>query len=293
MRGGTGGDGVRTPPALPPALPLRAMTAGEVLDAAASLLRERALPLLGFAAILAAGEQALLAVLRERAGLSAPAYLPSWDDNIGPWWLIVATGVTAETVIIALLGAYAGAAVGPALLGRQVPSGVLWRRTRPVPVLVVAVILGLLAWPAALFGFAPWLVLYGLWGLATPLLTLDRIGNPFRALARSAALSSRDGGRGFWIRLLGYLVWFAIRFALGAGWIAVATTFTSVVSGGWVAWAVPVAWGLANTVAYTALACLDAVLLVETRIRTEGLDIAINRSRSRGEDDAAVLVAPR
>ena len=38
---------------------------------------------------------------------------------------------------------------------------------------------------------------------------------------------------------------------------------------------------------------LRAVLLVETRIRTEGLDIAITRSRSRGEDETAVLVAPR
>jgi hypothetical protein len=50
---------------------------------------------------------------------------------------------------------------------------------------------------------------------------------------------------------------------------------------------------LANAVAYSALACVAAVLLLETRIRTEGLDIAIGRARSRGEDDAAVLVYAR
>jgi hypothetical protein len=269
------------------------MTAGEVLDAAAALLRERALPLLSFAAVLAAAEQVLLAVLRDRAGLAAPTYLPDWDDNIGPWWLIVATGVTVETAVIAVLGAYAGAAVGPALLGRRIPHRELWRRTRPVPVLVIVLIVAALSWPAALFGFVPWMFLYGLWGLATPVLTLDRVSGPFRALRRSAGLAARDGGRAFWIRLLGYFVWFAVRFALGVGWMAVAATFTSAVGGAWVAWAVPVAWGLANTVAYAALACLDAVLLVETRIRTEGLDIAINRSRSRGEDETAVLVTPR
>jgi hypothetical protein len=273
MRDGTGADGTSPPPALP----LRAMTAGEVLDAAASLLRERAVPLLSVAAVLAAVEQVVLAVMREQAGLRAPTYLPSWDDDIGPWWVIVATGVTFETVVIALLGAYAGAAVGPALLGRRLPHAALWPRVRPGAVLVVAVVLAVLSWPAALFGFAPWLFLYGLWGLAVPVLTLDRVRGPFRALARSATLAARDGGRAFWLRMLGYLVWFAIRFALGVGWIAVATTFTSAVSGDWVAWAVPVAWGLANTVAYAALACLDAVLLVETRIRTEGLDIAMTR----------------
>ncbi|MEV6305393.1 hypothetical protein AB0M02_38685 [Actinoplanes sp. NPDC051861] len=289
MRGGAGGDETRTPPALP----LRAMTAGEVLDAAAALLRERALPLLSIAVVLSALEQVVLGVMRDQAGLVTPAYLPGWDDDIGPWWLIVATGVTIETVVIAVLGAFTGAAVGPALLGRKVPHGALLRRTRPLPVLVIALILAVLAWPAALFGFAPWLVLYGLWGLATPVLTLDRVRGPFRALARATALAARDGGRAFWIRLLGYFVWFAVRLALGAGWLAVATAFSGAVRGDWVTWAVPVAWGLANAVAYAALACLDAVLLVETRIRTEGLDIAINRSRSRGEDDAAVLVAPR
>ena len=42
--------------------------------------------------------------------------------------------------------------------------------------------------------------------------------------------------------------------------------------------------------AYASLACLGAVLLLDVRVRTEGLDIAIVRTRSRGGDDAAPLV---
>jgi hypothetical protein len=150
-----------------------------------------------------------------------------------------------------------------------------------------------LSWPAALAGGLPWILLYGLFGLATPVLTLDRVSGPFRALGRSASLAVRAGGRVIWIRLLGYLVWFAVRFALGAGWMAVTSAFLTTVRGDWLDYAVPVAFALANTVAYAALACLDAVLLVEARIRTEGLDIAINRSRARGQDEAAELVAVR
>jgi hypothetical protein len=130
---------------------------------------------------------------------------------------------------------------------------------------------------------------YGLFGLGAPALVIDRSGNPFSALARSARLASRAGLRACWIRLAAYLTWFAIRFALGTGWIAMIFAVTGS-SPHRLFWAVPIAWALANTVAYAALACVDAVLLVETRIRTEGLDIAIGRARSRGEDEAAVLV---
>ena len=64
------------------------------------------------------------------------------------------------------------------------------------------------------------------------------------------------------------------------------------VGGDLVAWLVPVAWGVVNTVAYAALACLDAALLVETRIRTEGLDIEIERERARGGDGSGALGDP-
>ncbi|KUL30970.1 hypothetical protein [Actinoplanes awajinensis] len=279
---------------VPAILPLRATTFGESLDGAIVLLRRRALPLLLVAAVLAAGEQVLLTSLRADAGLMPPFYLPGADA--GDWWRTVVTGLAAEVGIIALLGAYAGAATGPALLGRAAGGWRLWLRTRPWWSVPVALLLAALAWPAGWAGLFGLVVLYGLFGLATPLLTLDRVSGPLTALGRSARLSTRGGLRVTRIRIVGYLTWLGIRFALGTGWIAVASLVTDVtdVSGAdWLHWALPIAWGLANTVAYAALACLDAVLLVEARIRTEGLDIVLGRARARGEDDAAALVAGR
>lgn len=268
-----------------PDLPLRPMTLGELLDAAMALLRRRALPLLSAAAVLAVAEQVILAPLRAAAHLSPPYYGPA-QEHITAWWTVVSTGFGIEILIITLLGSLAGAAAGPALLGRAVRHRDLWRRTRPVATVATAVLLGVAGAVAAFAGFAGWVVLWGLFAMAGPALVVDRSRNP---LGRSAGLAVRAGVRGFWIMLAGYLTWFAVRFALGAGW----TQLASFVTGAdpvlaW--WLAPAAWALANTVAYAALACLGAVLLLDVRVRTEGLDIAISRARSRGGDDAAPLV---
>jgi hypothetical protein len=161
-----------------------------------------------------------------------------------------------------------------------------------VSVIGVALVLGFFGAAGFFAGLFPGLIVYGVFSLTAAVLVVDRAGNPFGALWRSARLTTRGGLRGFWTLLCAYLTWFVIRFALGSGWVWILTRL----SGGepaWLAWLTPVAWALANAVAYSALACVAAVLLVETRIRTEGLDIAVGRARSRGEDDAAALVHPR
>ncbi|MBB4743489.1 putative anti-sigma-YlaC factor YlaD [Actinoplanes octamycinicus] len=275
---------------IPAILPLRATTTGESLDGAVALLRQRALPLLVAAAILAAGEQWLLTLVGAAEDL--PAVYDWTQADFDVWWPSIATGLALEVGIIALLGAFAGAAAGPALLGRVMSHREVLRRSRPGRALLIAVLLTAVAWPAAYAGLVGFVLLYGLFGLATVILTMDRVGNPVTALIRSARLSGR-GLRVARIRILGFLVWLGIRFALGVGWMAVAGLILGFSRPSWLGWAATFAWTLANTVAYAALACLDAVLLVEARIRTEGLDIALNRSRSRGEDEAATLVVAR
>jgi len=269
----------------PADLPLRPMTLGELLDAAMALLRRRAVILLVASAVLAAAEQLALAPLRAAAFAGPPYYGPA-EDHLRAWWVLVATGFGTETAIVTLLGSLASAAAVPALLGRDVPDRQLWRRVRPVGTILFSVLLGLLGAAGAFLGFVPWLIVFGLFGLTAPALHIDRAAVP---IGRSAVLAVRSGFRGFWILLTAYLTWFAVRFALGAGWTGLAS-FVTGAEPQRVWWLGPLAWGLANTVAYAALACVSAVLLLDIRVRTEALDIAIRRTRSRGGDEAAALV---
>ncbi|BCJ51330.1 hypothetical protein Asp14428_28050 [Actinoplanes sp. NBRC 14428] len=267
-----------------PDLPLRPMTLGELVDAAMTVLRARALPLLVTAGVLAAVEQALLLPLRAAASASPPLYGPA-RENFGSWWVLVAAGFATEGFIICVLGALASAIAGPALIGRSVRGRELWRRVRPLPTFLAACVFGVLCGASAFAGFVAWIFVYGLFGLVSAVLVIDRSG----LFARAAGLAVRGGMRAAWTRLAAYVTWLAVRVVLGAGWVAV---FAWVADGepGWQAWLTPVAWALGNTVAYAALGCVDAVLLLETRIRTEGLDIAVSRARSRGDDPAAALV---
>ncbi|MEV0899449.1 hypothetical protein [Actinoplanes sp. NPDC049802] len=270
-------------------VPMRAMTGGETLDAAVALLRQRALPLLAVAAPLAIVEQVVLFFWRAVLGLEPPVYWP--DEPSLSWWSMISAGFAVEAFVIALLGAYAGAAAGPALLGLRVSHRAVWRRFRPLSAIVLALVLGGVAYAATFGGFLGLILIWLLFGLAPAVLTFDRVRGPLVAIGRSAALSTRAGMRAGGLRLLGYGVWLAIRFALGTGWTAVVGMFGAVPGvQSWMVWAVPAAWAVANTLAYAALACLDAVLVVETRIRTEGLDIAVGRARGRGEDGTAALL---
>jgi hypothetical protein len=258
-----------------PELPLRPMTLGELLDAAMALLRRRALPLFAAAAVLAAAEQLALAPLRASAHLTAPFYGPT-TGGVQDWWFVTAAGFGLEAAIITLLAALAGAGAGAAVL-RQTPEPRLFRRSRPWAALGSAVLICLACALAAYVVFLPWLIVYGLFGLAGPALTIDRSANSFTALGRSAALASRSVLRGCRILLAGYLTWFTIRFALGAGWTEVVSTVFGE-RPQWMSWLAPVAWALADTIAYPALACIAAVLVLDIRMRTEGLDIAVRRA---------------
>ena len=268
-----------------PELPLRPLTLGELLDAATVLVRRRAAPLLGAGLVLAAAEQVALQPLRDWAHLTPAWYGPS-EEYLIPWWITVAAGFGTELFILTLLGAYAAAAAGPALLGQSVSSRELWRRTRPVATILLGLWLGAVGAVGALLLVFPWAIFYGFFGMTAAALVIDRARNP---LGRSMRLASRSVGRGFWVLIVAYLSWAAVRGALGVGW----TEVVRLVGGdqpGWQAWVVPAARAAANAVAYAALACVSAVLLLETRVRSEGLDILIGRTRSAGRDPATTLV---
>ena len=301
------------------ALPLRPLTVGEVLDAATNLLRRYAVPLLSSSLVLATLEQLLLYPLRRAAGVVPPWYYP--PDRFGAYWLLLAAGLGTEGIILTLLGGLAARAALADLLGRA-PGRLLSGAARPGALLALAVLIGLASFLGAAGGLLPWLLWYLLTTLAAPALLIDRwtlpgrpgipppgasappgpfapLG-PFAAIGRSIGLVSRSGWRPGRIRLLGYLAWLVIRLALGAGTWSLVTAilgnyypqYGEAIPG----WAWPAAmatWTLVNTVAYAALGCLDAVLHLETRMRVEGLDLALSRALRTDRPTESALAVPR
>ncbi|WP_432979688.1 hypothetical protein [Dactylosporangium sp. CA-233914] len=258
-------------------MPMRPLTFGELLDAAVSLLRAQAPLLLGSALALAICEQALLFPLRRWAQLRLPYFGPDFD-HIGESWVAWCTGMALEGFVLALLGGLAGAAAGPGLLGRPARARALLGQTlrRILPLLVIALATAALLFISSLVLMLPWPLLFGLLGLASPALIVDRIG-PGRALGRSFKLAGR-GMRGAMIRVGGYIAWAAIRVALGYGGSAVLEIWLHRYDATYTIAMIAI-WAIVDAVAYAMLACVDAVLYLEVRMRVEGLDVAIGRLR--------------
>ncbi|MFI7282199.1 hypothetical protein ACIBOV_18255 [Micromonospora chersina] len=270
-------------------LPRRPLTVGELLDSAVLLLRSQARVLVPLAVLLALGEQALLHPLRVLAGARPPEW---WfdPDRLGWYWLLLALGAGTEAMIIALLGNPAARGAGAALLGRRTRARELLHGARWGAPLLAGAVVGATVLLAGLAGPA-WFVAYGLLGAVVPVLVVDRVA-AHRAPGRALRLAVRVGGRAAAIRLLGYLGWWLIRLGIGLGvYHGLGLLGLFDVS----AWALPVAtvaWVAVNAVAYPALACLDAVLHLETRMRTEGLDIRLSRAPA-GTPEPALLAVPR
>lgn len=286
----------------PGVLPSRPLTTGELLDGAIALMRTHLRRLVGLAVLVAIVEQAALFPLRRLSDQDL-TFLPA-DGRLTQFaWLVVASFAT-EAAAVAVLGGVAARRCGQALLGRAAPGPL---PARPGPVAVVALataavaaltaagfplllargqVLGFLA--AGLLTIVLWPLPYGLLGMAAAAAVVEQRG-PARALGRSLELAGRHGLRAVWVRILGYLNWAVIRLALCAalaslvGYVAnpPSSTMDNVVMA-----AIAV---VSNSFAYPALACVDVTLLVESRMRSEGLDIALRRDLQRGAASGASL----
>jgi hypothetical protein len=267
-------------------LPLRPLTVGELLDAAVALMRGHARVLLAAGLVLAAAEQALLYPLRIASSAEPPLLIP----HLGTYWFMIGIGFGAEILIIALLGGLTARAAGPALFGQRMSARALLRPagSRFGAVLLVAVVAGAVGTAASLACLLPWFLVYPAVGLIVPALVIDRVG-VFRAIGRSLVLSVRGGMRAAGVRLAGYVGWLAVRLALGIGTIALLDLALGGGEPQTLFRTAAVAWALVNAVAYPALASLDAVLHLETRMRTEGLDIALGRACATGHPSPATL----
>ncbi|MEV0457133.1 hypothetical protein [Catellatospora methionotrophica] len=263
------------------ALPLRPLTLGELLDTASELVRRRAVVLLAAAAVLALLEQAVL--VPWRLGLDirlsdGPAGLS------GGYWLLLAAGAGLEALIIVWLGPAAGGAAVEAVTGKAPPRAGMRAGAATALVGLVAAV------PAALGAFLGpvWLLGYPLFGLAAVAVTIERRG-PLGALKRATGLAFRGGMRGAAVRVVGYFSWLLIRFAFYLGLLAGLELLPLPdVAAEWLMVGMVVA---ANALAYASLAALDAALLIESRVRLEGLDLWLTGAARHREPDPEMLAA--
>lgn len=238
---------------------MRPATVGELLDASVVLLRRCGLPLLLLGLVLAAAQQALSVALSAATpgGPLRPA-----------WWVWLAVWLGTESTVLAVLAAPASVGAVRALLGE--PAGRRTLLTAPgrrwFGVLLAAAVLGPCATVAALLCGLPWLFLYAVTGLVVPVIVADRAGAS--AVTRPFRLVFRGSGRVAGIRLLGYVGWLAIRLAVGYAGVLLLSSYESDLLS-----ALP--WVVVDAVAYPALACLDACVHLENRMRIEGLDLAL------------------
>lgn len=291
--------------AQPGPLPLRPLTTGELLDAAVVLLRTRLTKLIWLGIAFAVVEQAVLFPLRRLADQDISTR--PGTGLLVQFSILVVVGFATEAFCIGVLGGIAAREGPRALLGRAAPPRPAARLVRVLVVAVlIGVIAGLAAWPfplllpplqgvgmpvAVLVTLLAWPIPYGFIGLAAPAVVLDGRG-PLRALGRSFWLASRDGLRAVWVRVLGYLGWALIRYTLiGAtialvnlGFASPSTTVDAILLAG--------AAILVNAVAYPMLGCLDVALLLEARMRCEGLDIQLRGALRRGVSAETALAAP-
>lgn len=282
---------------------MRPLTVGELLDAAVTLLRTRWLLLVGLGAAVAAAEQAVLFPLRRLADVNLYYFPP--EDRWPAWTLLVAVGFATEAAVIAALGGPASAAAPRALLGDAVPrrSGQGRSASNITAIAAVAVLVALLcglvvatmyAWPISFFLLSLvtiplWLWTYGSLGLAAPAVVIERRG-PFGAVGRSVTLSARGFLRTIRVRVLAYLGWWVIRVGWGLGVLSVIGLFYTSPDETMDNVLMAMVYLVVNALAYPALACLDAVLLLEARMRTEGLDIALRQALRLRVDPTPVLV---
>jgi hypothetical protein len=289
----------------PGALPLRPLTTGELLDAAVVLLRTRAGRLIGVGLVAALVEQLILFPLRNAAGVNGD-FLPA-DTQLRSFGVLIMVGFGTEAFCIAVLGGLASTQARRALLGSAAGPR---RSTHWGSVVVVGFVAGILCglsafafllfplplqvlglFLAVLVTLTIWPFCYGLVGLGAPAAMIDEVG-PLRALRRSVGLASRNGLRGVWIRCLGYFVWFLIRLSLYLATLALITLLYTPPSDTADIVLMGITFLIVNTLAYPVLGCLDATLHLETRMRTEGLDIALRRSLKRGVATDNALAVP-
>lgn len=262
----------------PGVIPLRPLTAGEILDGAFATLRQNPAATLGMSAAVTASTQ-----------LAASALVLLGRGSTAGLTVAGIAGAVLQLVATLALSAGLTVVVADAVLGRRPTVEEVWRRVQSKVwsavglSLLVGLIVGILA--ITVVGIPVAVYAYVALSLAVPALMLEN--QPPRA----ALLRSRELVRGAWWRTFGTIVLATfvtfvmaalIELVLGAVGLSggLVVTSTGIPAGRLLLGAV--AGTVANSLVAPVRAGVVALIYVDRRMRTEGLDLTLRRAARQG-----------
>ncbi|MFZ5869646.1 MAG: hypothetical protein ACOYXW_03810 [Actinomycetota bacterium] len=248
------------------------------------------------------------------------------DPTVDPALLVDAIGTTSlaalasqlvSVVALSLLTAIATIVVGSAVLGRRTSGTELWQRTkaRLLPLIGLTILVGLIVAAVVIVSFVPGLLalllsevlgvvllLLGAVGAFVVGVYLDTrlaLGGPAlvleeatvtASLRRSWRLTSRGLLRVVGIRLLTYLIVFAVTAIVAAPFQLVGALFGGNMADPLAAFTPTLPQlllsglgsAIAATIVYPFFASVTALLYVDQRMRLEGLDVELARAAAEG-----------
>jgi hypothetical protein len=193
-------------------------------------------------------------------------------------------GALLSAVVGAVLTGMLVVVVSEDALGRRASVGEVWSRIRPRiwALLAASAIAGIVPYLGLVLLALPGMLLWSAWALTTPALVLERIG-PFRALRRSWRLVWPAIALVWMIRALSVVIAWVIRQIVAlpfgvAGGLFAGLTGTERAP---IILVVFVALGAiaADTLVLPFLAGVLALIYLDRRIRSEGLDLVLRRHR--------------
>jgi hypothetical protein len=279
--------------AKPGVIPLRPLGIGEILDGALSTVRSNWKVLLGSAALIVGAYSLLDFILRlafvGSSGFATTTYDINGQPSLDVNWTAYGSLVPLEVVQflgVLLVAAVCAVVTSRAVLGERPTWQQTWDRTRPQLWRLLGV--GVLVSLALIAGFIvcfvgivyPWVI----FSLAVPALMLERT-RVTRALGRSNELIRGAWWRTFWLLLLGYLLVSVISFAISLPLLIFGGAFSGIFSGTYTGGgdvgmtALSALSGfLVGVVTWPFVGCLVAVIYVDRRMRSEGLDLELQRA---------------
>jgi len=268
----------------PGIVPLRPLSVGEILDGAFTAIRRYPRTVLGLSASVAAIQQLLgFLVDLSTGGFSSPT--AGRFNTLGT--VSGLTSLLINAVLATVLMGMLTLVIGDAVIARSAPLRTVWTRLRPLMwrLLLAGFLAAILPWLGLIALIVGGVLLWVTLAFTTPALVLERL-TVRQALRRSWRLTMTSFWRVLGIRLLAWLLAAFIGgiLAIPGAIIGVASTANSLEGGSTSSIgvgaeiAIRLSSFIANAITLPFVAGVVALLYIDTRMRTEALDVTLARA---------------